>query len=115
MKEFIIANYKLLILCFCALLELVSIITLSILTSKKTKKNEPYYQVISKLPLIIEKVEKFIGSGNGAKKKAKVLSIALDSYKALTGIELAKDSKIAVWIDEAIEEILKTPQKKEVK
>lgn len=115
MKDFILKNYRLIILCFCALLELISIITLSILSNKKSKRSEPFYQVIAKLPSMIEKVEAIIGRGNGAQKKAKVLSIALSSYKALTGIELTEDSKIARWIDEAIEEILKTPQKKEVK
>ena len=112
MKDFILENYRLIILCGCAFLQLLWTFILSLIGNKKSKRNEPFYQVIAKLPSIISKVEELHGAGNGAEKKAIVLSLALSSYKVLTGIELSDDSKIARWIGEAIEEILKTPQKK---
>lgn len=114
MKEFFVQNWKLLVLCFCALLELISVVNLLILQRKKTGDDSVQF-VISKLPSFISSVEKVVGAGQGSIKKSAVLEVAIDLYKKLTGIKITEDSKIALRFGEAIEEILSTPQKKGVK
>lgn len=114
MKEFFVQNWKLFVLCFCALLELISVVNLCILYRKKSGDDSVQF-VITRLPSIISSVEKLVGAGEGLTKKSYVLELAIDLYKKLTGIKITNDSKIALRFDEAIEEILTTPQKKGVK
>lgn len=112
MKEFVLENLRLVILVCCLILHLCLEIIISLLGTKKSGKNEPFYRVVEKLPSLICLAE---SEGlDGEHKKKMVLSNALDFYERLTGIRLGGDSKIAMWISQAIEKILLTPQKKGV-
>lgn len=111
MKEFFVQNWKLLIICGCAFIELVLMI---ISICKKSKSNEPLTMVLAKLPKIVAFVEKSIGAGRGDIKKESAVQIALDLYESYTGLKITEGSRLASIISEAIEEILLTPQKKGV-
>ena len=69
-------------------------------------------EVYRKLPALILVAEKDVGPKQGSVKKHLVLSLALQLYKKLTGVELSEGSEIAKIFSNAIEDILDTPQKK---
>lgn len=69
-------------------------------------------EVYRKLPSLILLAEKDVGAKQGSVKKHLVLTLALQLYKKLTGVELTESSEIAKIFSNAIEDILDTPQKK---
>ena len=111
MKDFIIENYQ-----FVATLILMVVSLLFVIFRKKVKvQDDIVSNIICMLPSIICKVERTITLEKcGSIKKAKVLDTALSVYKQITGVSLTYDSEIAIRIDKAIEDILCTPQKKDV-
>ena len=108
MKDFILGYYKELIVLGCFFLEfLLSLVALI----KKQKKQSPLIlDIISSLPKFISSAEKYIGSGNGSKKKDFVLQCIAGEFKRLTGEDI--DAHTLEVASIFIEEILKTPQKK---
>ena len=84
-----------------------------LLLLKKSKSCEPLHAVISALPDFILFAENKFGAGHGVEKKAFVLYLAVSRFKDYTGIELSRESGIYKVIDRKIEDILKTPMKKE--
>ena len=82
---------------------------------KKSKSNEPLYAVIAALPRFIIYAENKFGAGHGVEKKAHVLGNAVKLFYEFTGIELSSNSGLFKILDQKIEEILKTPVKKEDK
>lgn len=110
MKEFIAQNYLIMIEIILAIISLVIVIL------KRTRvilKDTPFEKLLSKLPDIISKAE--ILSKDGKVKKSYVLSVSYAFLADLTGKPVEEISGIYCdRICSAIEEILKTPQKKEV-
>lgn len=114
MKEvlsWIVENYKLLILVFACILDII----LFLVGFLKKKKIIPLDDVLIALPGAVALVESKIGAGNGELKKKYVLDIAKALFKESTGIELTDDSKTMKFFSSFVEEILKTPTKKEGK
>lgn len=111
MKEFISQNYLIMIEI------ILGVISLIIVILKKTKillNDTPFEKLLSRLPDIISKAE--ILSKDGKVKKSYVLSVSYAYLADLTGKPVEEISGIYCdRISSAIEEILKTPQKKEVK
>lgn len=93
----------------------VEVIIGVLLLFKRGKCNEPLLSVIGILPRLVIYAENKYGASRGAEKKNYVLRTALDVFKKLTGIEVTESSEIYHRISYAIEEILKTPMKKEDK
>lgn len=95
---------------------LVIIQTIVIIVIKKKQGVSPLEvikaQLLEKLPLLISSVE---CNGNGAEKKNRVLAECLKSAASSLGRALNDDeiSMITVYIGEQIENILKTPTKKQ--
>lgn len=86
-----------------------------LLLLKKSKSNEPLNAVFNSLPRLITYAENKFGAGHGIEKKEAVLSKAVSLFKDFTGIVLKKDCGLYKLIAQRIEEILRTPQKKEDK
>lgn len=111
MKDFISQNYLIMIEIILAVISLVVVIL------KKTKillNDTPFEKLLSRLPDIISKAE-FV-SKDGKVKKSYVLSVCSAYLADLTGKSVVEISGMySDRISLAIEEILKTPQKKEVK
>jgi hypothetical protein len=105
--EFLRDNWQYVVIGLSAIVEV-----LVLFVFKRRKSVSPFYEVVSVLPKLIDKVESRIGAGNGAIKKEKVLDAAIVLYEKLTGVCLSKSSKIVKDLDDAIESILTTPQKK---
>lgn len=105
--EFLRDNWQYVVIGASAIVEV-----LVLFVFKRRKSVSPFYEVVSVLPKLIGSVESKIGAGNGDLKKEKVLSAACVLYEKLTGVKITSYSRIAVAIDEAIESILATPQKK---
>lgn len=107
--EFIIQNYQFFLTIFVLLLTFF----VSIFRKKIKVSDDTLGRVITTLPMLICEVEKSMKAEKcGTSKKARVMDLALDVYKHLTGVELTYDSFIANQISNAIEDILATPQKK---
>lgn len=111
MKEFIFQNYLIMIELILALVSLVVVIL------KKTKiisVDTPFEKLLDKLPELISKAE--ILSKDGKVKKSYVLSVSYAYLADLTGKPVEEISGIYCdRISSAIEKILETPRKKEVK
>lgn len=108
MKQFIIANYKLIIVSICWLINLI------ILLLKKNKiivKDTIFANLLTMLPRLILEAEQ--NYSDGQDKKLVVLSYALNWLCEMTGqgIDSIK-AQYAEKTSEAIESILATPQKK---
>lgn len=107
MKDFLIENYKLIILAGSCLIELV----LFAIAMFKKKRLPVLAAVLEVLPTLIVKGE---GSGlKGQEKKEFVLNLAVSYMASLIGCdekEINKDGR--EFLSEKIEEILETPQKK---
>lgn len=112
MWSFIVDHYRLILIGLWILIEVIFGVCVLL---RKSKSNEPLHAVISQLPKFIIYAENKFGAGNGDVKKAFVLSHALSLFKDFTGIELKSDCSLVKVISEKIEEILKTPSKKEDK
>lgn len=112
MWSFIVEHYRLMLIGLWILVEVIFGVVLLI---RKNKSNDPLYAVLCGLPRFITYAENKFGAGHGDQKKQCVMSYALNLFKDLTGIELVKGSQYFRIISELIEEILKTPQKKEDK
>lgn len=110
MKEFFLNYYKEIIVLFCFVLELV--LSVVAIIKKVKKQGSLYTDILVKLPDIISKVEKIIGSGNGSQKLQVVLKVVNDLVVSETGKEMTSSDR--KFVSEAIEEILTTPQKKGV-
>ena len=109
MLDFIKNNLELFLTFVMIAIELLTFLILSFI---KTKKKLPgLAEVLVHLPKIINHVEKL--GKTGIEKKSLVLYIAKQLYEKEAGYE-ATSSAINV-IDEAIEDILSTPTKKEEK
>lgn len=111
MKEFLINNYSWI---STLLFGVVSILIFILKKVKVELKDTPFEKVLSILPSLILTAEKSIKSG--IEKKTFVLSSALTLLAELTGSDVADVSKsYSKRISDAIEEILLTPVKKEIK
>ena len=111
MKEFIAQNYLIMIEIILGFISLIIVIL------KKTKiilNDTPFEKLLSRLPDIISKAEEL--SNIGKVKKSYVLGVSYAYLADLTGKSVEEISGVYCdRISSAIEEILKTPQKKEVK
>lgn len=106
MLSFITENLELFLTLIMIFVELFSFLVLLFL---RTKKKFPAISIIlSKLPFIINHVEKLGKSGN--EKKEMVLYIAKKLFQKEAGCDAT--SSVVKYFDEAIEDILSTPQKK---
>lgn len=86
-----------------------------LLLLKKGKCNEPLLSVVSSLPRFIVFAENKFGSGHGEEKKKYVMELAIDYFKDLTGVDIKDKSSLVTYLSSKIEDILKTPLKKEDK
>lgn len=85
-------------------------IILTLIDTKLTKK-EKLENIIASLPTIITKVEQIFGGGNGDLKKEYAL---IEVQKACIASKLKIDDATIENLSQKIEEILTTPQKKEI-
>lgn len=108
MKEFLLTYWRELAYGLVALLTL-----LAALFRKKGKVDPVLDKLLQIAPDAICDAEKHYGDGNGALKKAMVMSILAHSYKSLTGYELKENSGMWNIISQHIEKILLTPERKE--
>lgn len=107
--EFIFENYQFFLTIFVILVSLF----VNLFRKKVQVSDDTLGRVITILPFLICEVEKSMTAEKcGTSKKARVMDLALDVYKNLTGVDLTYDSFIATKISDAIEDILATPQKK---
>lgn len=108
MKEFLLTNFKEIIILACFLVEMI---VLSVAIVKKSKKGSSLYSdILSSLPEIVSRVEKTIGAGHGAEKLRLVLDIVSNLVLKETGEKMTQaDSK---FFTSMVEKILDTPEKK---
>lgn len=106
MKDFLIANWR--VLCL-ALIALVNTTLLILKKCKVVQKDTIFEQLLERLPTMIRSAEK--QGVSGAEKKAVVMAYALNWLSSMKGVEV-KD--YADRISNMIELILSTPQKKGV-